>query len=295
MDQHLMFWLVIKILQQIVSCLIFYVIWKYLSSKPLGHRTILDVLIKDNIVVCTTCFITVTFIYLKFVDVYSHEAATIILMINQSAMTAFLLQLMVTNVIRYLYIFHPGFMHDTKDQTIMRATRTYVGLGSVASAFLNDYGKGGIEYSYLTNSETDGFLPHQNKFWFFRGILVLNILLLIVAQARIEMFKNQTNPIQLYRKPKNKHSVIGNKSLAITFALVLIGLVIFLDLVLFPDNINMAAHGLRTRVILSVIMNILLPIIWIRKNKKLHQFFFRAFCSHGLKVHRATAMVEPNV
>ena len=275
--------------------MIFYVVWKYLSSKPLGHRTVLDVLIKDNIVVCTICFITVTVIYLKFVDVYSHEAATIILMINQSATTAFLLQIMVTNGIRYLYIFNPGFMHDMEDQMISRATRIFVGLGSVASAFLNDAGKGGLEYNYLTNSKVDGILVHQRKHWFFRSILILNMLMLIVAQARIEMFKKQTNPIQLYRKPKNKHSIIGNKSLAITFALVLLGLVIFLDLVLFPDNINMAAHGLRTRVVLSVIMNILLPIIWIRKNKKLHQFFFRAFCSHGLKVHQATATVEPNV
>ena len=290
-----MFWLVLKLLQQIISCMIFYVVWKYLSSKPLGHRTVLDVLIKDNIVVCTICFITVTVIYLKFVDVYSHEAATIILMINQSATTAFLLQIMVTNGIRYLYIFNPGFMHDMEDQMISRATRIFVGLGSVASAFLNDAGKGGLEYNYLTNSKVDGILVHQRKHWFFRSILILNMLMLIVAQARIEMFKKQTNPIQLYRKPKNKHSVIGNKSLAITFALVLLGLVIFLDLVLFPDNINMAAHGLRTRVVLSVIMNILLPIIWIRKNKKLHQFFFRAFCSHGLKVHQATATVEPNV
>ena len=170
-----MFWLVIKIFQQIVSCLIFYVVWKYLSSKPLGHRTILDVLIKDNIIVCTTCFITVTFIYLKFVNVYSHEAATSILMINQSAMTAFLLQLMVTNVIRYLYIFHPGFLYQFNDQTITRMTRSFVGIGSIVSVFVENFANEGPEYQYLTRTGTNndgGNEKDFNKFNFLLNMVI---------------------------------------------------------------------------------------------------------------------------
>ena len=104
---------------------------------------------------------------------------------------AWMLQIMATIAIRYLYIFHPGFMAETRDQMIILATRCFVGIGALASIFLNDYGgEGGPDYMYLTNS--DSKTPQKSPtYWLTKVVLTLNVLLLIFTQVKIEMFKKQ--------------------------------------------------------------------------------------------------------
>ena len=289
-----MYWFVAKLLVQIIACLINYVGWKYLASKPLGRQTILDTMIKDHIIVTTWNFISSTLIYIKFTEHYSHEVAMFVVTLNQLSIMAFLLQILVTIVTRYLYIFHPGFMNETSEKNIVITTRYFVGLGALASAFLDDFGKGGPEYTYLTNSviKEPKDMP---SLWLLQVVLVLNLVFLIFTQVRIETFKKQTNPnepiINLNRqpinrrrrKPKNKHSVVGNKFIAITIALVLIFLMVFLEFAFFPQNANGVAKALRTRVITSIIVHVLVPFLWIRKNKKFRNFFFRMISSEDIQ------------
>ena len=142
MEGYLAFWFVCKVVIQIIGCQIAYVVWKYIVSKSLGQQTILDRMILDYIIVNICNFLSGTFIYLKFSEQYTHEMAMCFLAINQAGLMAWMLQIMATIGIRYLYIFHPGFMAETKDQKIILATRCFVGLGALTSVFLNDYGEG---------------------------------------------------------------------------------------------------------------------------------------------------------
>ena len=157
--------------------------------------------------------------------------------------------------------------------------------------FLNDYGKGGAEYNYLTKPSAKESEEKHPSHWLIQLVLVSNLLLLIFTQARIEMFKKQTNqnepiinlnrqPInRRIRKPKNKHSVLGNKFVAITIALLVIFIMVNLEFLLFSDNIKSLAKALRTRVITSIIVHILVPFLWMRKKKKVRDFFFRMLSS----------------
>ena len=297
MEDHVAYWFAAKNIAHTIACLIFYIVWKYSESKPLGQQTILDILIKDTIRIAVANFTFSNLIYIKFKDNYNHEETMGILTLTQSSMMAYLLQIMVTILIRYLYIFHPGFMHDKSDKNITRATRIFVGLGTLASPFLNDFGKGGPEYAYLMNDDkaTEKDQGPARTFSLFRGVLILDILLLIGTQIRIEMFKKETKPKTVTitlktnrrnrpRRRKNKHSVFGNKGVAITFVLLLIFLMLVLEFVFFPSNIGSAAKALQVRVVSNIIMNIMIPLVWIRKNKKLHDFFFRAFCSQEISL-----------
>ena len=192
-----------------------------------------------------------------------------------------MLQIMATIGIRYLYIFHPGFMAETKDQKIILATRCFVGLGALTSVFLNDYGEGGPDYMYLTN--TDFKTPNRSPtYGLTKGVLTINILFLIFTQIRIEIFKRHTNPNEMTNnlngrrfKSRSKNSVFGNKTVAFTLVLLLAFLLLYLDWAYFPTNIKNNGKTLRTRAIGSLIMQILFPLLWIRKNKKIRGFFFR--------------------
>ena len=133
---------------------------------------------------------------------------------------AHLFQIMATIGIRYLYIFQLGFMFETKDRLIILGTRCYVWLGALASVFLNDYrGEGGPDYMYLTDSDSKASQTSPT-FWFTKVVLTPNILLLILSQVRIEMYKKQTNPnvvmINLNRRTrsKSKNSIFGNNYFA---------------------------------------------------------------------------------
>ena len=288
MEEHLAFWFACKVVIQIMGCLIAYVVWKYIASKPLGQQTILDRMIQDYIIINVTNFFTSTFIYLKFSKQYSHEMAMCFLAINQAGIMAWMLQIMAKIAIRYLYIFHPGFMNETKDWKIILATRGFIGIGALASVFLNDYGEGGPDYIYLTNSYSK--TPQKPPtYGLTKGVLTINILFLIFTQVRIEIFKKQSNPMGLTNnlngrrnKSKSKNSIFGNNAVAITLVLLLAFLLLYLDWAYFPTNIKNNGKTLRTRAIGSLIMQILFPLLWIRKNKNIQDFFFRTWFSEEM-------------
>ena len=174
MSGHLAFWFACKVAIQIIGCLIAYVVWKYIASKSLGQQTVLDRMILDYIIINITNFFTSTFIYIKFSEQYSHEMAMWILAFNQAGLMAWMLQIMATIGIRYLYIFYPGFMAETKDQKIILATRCFVGLVALTSVILNDYGEGGPDYMYLTNP--DSKTPQKSPtYWLTKVVLTLTV------------------------------------------------------------------------------------------------------------------------
>ena len=299
MEEHLVYWLAIMTLVQIIACMINYVLWKYSKSKPLGQQTILDVAIQDFIKITMINFLTRTLIYVKVTRSYSHEVAIGIVTVSKMGSMASLLQIMATILVRYLYIFYPGFMNETSDSKIVSVTRCFVGLGALVSALLKDYANG-PEYRYLTQTTSNASQEEVPTFWLFQVVLITNLLLLIFTQVRIEMFKKQTNPNERIinlnrRKPRNNHSVFGNKAIAITFILLLIFLVLILESLLFPGDLDNAAKSVRTRVIASIIINVLVPFLWMSKKRKIRDFFFRMISSDQKPSQKKPSQTVPRL
>ena len=83
MEDHLAYWLTVKLILQIIVCVVAYVLWKYLASKPLGQQTVLDMMIQDHIITSIVNNFTSGLIYLKFSDNYSHDMAMTLLAATQ--------------------------------------------------------------------------------------------------------------------------------------------------------------------------------------------------------------------
>ena len=155
---------------------------------------------------------------------------------------------------------------------------------------------------YLTN--TDFKTPNRSPtYGLTKGVLTINILFLIFTQVRIEIFKRQTNPNEFTNnlngrrfKSRSKNSVFGNKTVAFTLVLLLAFLLLYLDWAYFPTNIKNNGKTLRTRAIGSLIMQILFPLLWIRKNKKIRDFFFRMCYSEEMFHHsmREKYIIRPS-
>ena len=287
MDDILKLWFIAKVIVNFIAIFIFYLYWKYLDNKPLGMQTVLDYMVKDFMLLNILAFFTSSLVYIKFQDNYSHEVAVTIICFNYTTGgMAILLLLMATTIIRYMYIFHPGLMFETNDQTIMLLTRSFVGIGSIVCAFMENFTKGGPEYQYLTGTSDDG-IRDINKFRILQGILLVDFLLLFLLQAKIEIkstnFTISLNggPVtcQENEKKETKNSVFGNSTLAVTFVLLVVILCMVLEWTFFPRAIgsNLPAKALRTRVISNTILTVILPILWIRKVKNFSMFVYIYF------------------
>ena len=294
MDDVLKLWFAAKIIINFIALFIFYLYWKYLDNKPLGMQTVLDPMVKDFMLLNTIAFFTSSLVYIKFQDNYSHEVATTIIRINYATGgVAILLLLMATIIIRYLYIFHPGFLNETNDQTITRMTRSFVGIGSIVSVFNESFATNGPEYQHLTGTMDDEDKPVP-KLWILKGTLLIDFILLSFLQARIEIYERKMKkkptinlkrgPVPAHRqsrqrKKRNKNSVFANSTLAITLVLLVVILGMVFEWTFFPRAIgsNMAAKALRTRVISNTILTVILPILWIRKIKNFSMFVYVYF------------------
>ena len=293
MDDVLKLWFGAKIIVNFIAIFIFYLYWKYLENKPLGMQTVLDQLVKDFMLLNTFAFFTSSLVYIKFQDNYSHEVAMTIIRINYATGgVAILLLLMATIIIRYLYIFHPGFLYEFNDQTITRITRSSVGIGSIVSVFMENFAKEGPEYQYLTGTNNNGGEMDFNKFYVLQGTLLIDFFLLFLLQAKIEIYEKKMKKkptINLKRGPahrqsrprkkRTKNSVFANSTLAITLVLLVVILGMVFEWTFFPRAIgsNMAAKALRTRVISNTILTVILPILWIRKIKNFSMFVYIYF------------------
>ena len=296
MDDILKLWFAAKIIVNFIALFIFYLYWKYLDNKPLGMQTVLDPMVKDFMLLNAIAFFTSSLVYIKIQDNYSHEVATTIIRINYATGgVAILLLLMATIVIRYLYIFHPGFLYQFNDHTITWTTRSFVGIGSIVSVFMENFAKEGPEYQYLTGTNNDeGDEKDFNKFNFLQGTLLTDFVLLSLLQAKIEIYERKMKKkptINLKRGPtpahrqsrqrkkRTKNSVFANSTLAITLVLLVVILGMVFEWTFFPRAIgsNMAAKALRTRVISNTILTVILPILWIRKIKNFSMFVYIYF------------------
>ena len=290
MDDILKLWFAAKIIVNFIAIFIFYLYWKYLENKPLGMQTVLDLMAKDFMCLNTIAFFTSSLVYIKFHENYSAEVAMIIIRINyMTGGIAILLMLMAAIVIRYLYICYPGLMYETNDQNIMLVTRCFVGVGSITCAFLEEFTKAGPEYIYLTGSNNE----EENEVGtlkILQGILAIDFILLFLLQVKIEFHKeklrkNSTINFQRGRgsarrqQQRQKNSIFGNSTLAITFVLLMVMIFIVFEWTFFPRTVgsNMVAKALRTRVISNIILSVILPILWIRKIKNFSMFVYVYF------------------
>ena len=273
MEAIVQFWLDMKVLFNLIASAILILIWKYLRNKPLGMQTLFDSMIKDYILIVFANFISSNLIFIKFKDEYSHETAMTLIKIQTCVAVAMFLQIFIALIIRYMSIFHQGYLNDFKDSVIVFISRIFVGISAVVISILEDSGEGGAQYVFLTGKAFDPV--KAPKLVIFKAILLANFVLVIFVQVRIELLNRRLNSQLPYLSSSQKKSrkFLKNK---FRYSAIVGGifLLICLDYVIsLGSGIDDSLKTLRIRVISGVLQNIVLPTIWIRKSKRFFNFF----------------------
>ena len=182
---------IIKIICCVASCMLYYLVWKYLKQKALGMQTLLDLVIKDHILVQTFVNIMTTLPVIKTRYVCqsdencNHILALIMLHVGHFSFAVFLLQIFVTIGIRYMSIFHQTVLNDIPDKKIIRTCRIFVFCFAVMSNLLDNIGPGDHVYAYLTNTKT----TYQDEHVFSLILIaIVNLIGIIYVQFRIEFY-----------------------------------------------------------------------------------------------------------
>ena len=283
-------WLVFKLSSNVLACLIFYVVMKYLKRKPLGMQTVLDLMILDYMKLSVVGFVTSSLVYIKFTDKYSHEAAMMVMHLTHFTVTAILFQIMAYVIIRYVYVFYPGIAHETSDKKIMKVTRFFCAIGAFVSEFVDDF-EGVPEYHFLRGTKKMDKDLEKPTLVFFKGLLVIVLLVIIFTQARIEMFKKlrPTSP------NRNRQSMFKSPTIAIMLVMMCIALLVILEWAFSPASTDDSevVKTLRSRAIWNLISTLFLPLVMMKKNKKFQNYCLSETVAFYFR-HQNHNQIQPN-
>ena len=121
-------WGIVSYWWAIPSSILCVLIYKYLKGKPLGYQTVLDLLIKEYLIVCITRnIITVVVNYLGLL--YGQVEATLaevifLIAVNLGAIELAYVQVLL--VVKYLLIFQAECLVDRSDPEVIWSSRILV-------------------------------------------------------------------------------------------------------------------------------------------------------------------------
>lgn len=169
-------------------------------------------------------------------------------------------------------IFHQTIFHNVGEKNIISKTRTFVLLISLMSNIFDSYGEGGHVYNYLTDST----VPKEDPGYDFRIvklIIVINLIVLIFVQVKIELFKRTVD--QQIAAIEAEENVSSNMT---TFRIVgAIGLVFMLISLTFMANVSIINEFI-SRIAVQVVITIFLPSFVFYKNQNFHEFCIKTLC-----------------
>ena len=270
MDDGTRVWLILKIISNLTATKIINTIWNYLKKKPLGMQTLFDSTIIDSFRIISFNFITSSTLYIKVQDNYSHEVSMTLINLNRFVVLAWFFQAFFVMIIRYLSIFHQGFLNRFEDHKVIFAIRSLVTILS-ALAVLDDFNMEGPEYSYLVGKEMD---PEKiPKFRLFKAILILELLLVIFVQVKIKLLDGRINsniPGHVLEMMKQRVAKRSRRTkvqfiLLVTFIFILVSIE-------YLVSMRSITKTLRTRVIVQTLVTIVIPVIWMKNNKRFFDY-----------------------
>ena len=168
-------------------------------------------------------------------------------------------------------IFHQTIFQNVGEKNIISITRTFVLFISLMSNIFDSFGIGGHVYNYLTDT-----IPKENPGYDFRIvklIIVINLIVLIFVQVKIELFKRTVD--QQIAAIEAEENVSSNMT---TFRIVgAIGLVFMLISLTFMANVSIINEFI-SRIAVQVVITIFLPSFVFYKNQNFHEFCIKTLC-----------------
>ena len=275
---------ILRVILFIATAIKSYLIWKYINKKALGMQTILDQMVKDIIIIHGISFIFGEIALIKiFEKPYNHYVALTILMGRYYFGLGIFWQIFVIVVVRYLSVFYHSMLNSVDEINVIMTTRLFVGFMCLISTLLDCYVNGyERQYIYisLTNMDIDPELISAFKCMQFA--VVVDIIVLVMVQIRIEIFKKPTNIPVVTEDEENpnclettfEYSNNTIRTLLFIMCVILFCLLAFLLLVL-PKINNLNLSRLRFTVFTQILLTNLIPLIFIKRNPNMYKYCFK--------------------
>ena len=252
-------------------------------------QTILDQVVKDGINVLICLLITNVFAFTRFTEQsYGYYLSSMIILLNAFTVFAFMIQVIITVIIRYLIVFHQNILNYFEDSKIINGVRSFVGIvGMLLTLFEVTDIEYRVNYAILMDQDVDKEKLKQNNAVDFVIISAIGLLITAFVQIRIEFFKKSVDS----KNPLNKMEVGDGENMdkemnpefrksLLRFVMILLFLafLVVIDWVLRQrfEAKNVCLSRSRMNVCTGFIA-LIVCVIWIQRNPKMYKFFVNQF------------------
>ena len=268
MEAGIIFLVTTKTLVDLVACGIFALVWMYINKKPLGMQTLLDQFVKDFICIAILRDIGSFLVFTKFTDNYSHQVASAMIIFYHFTAFAFINQVILTLVIRYLSVFHQTKLNEINDKTVILVTRVLNASWAVIAHFIDDYLSGGPIYYFLTGVDTGRVSSN-----FLSKIMFISVIVVaIIVQVRIEHYKKKIQPQNVEGVQHDQYSFRIAVVIASIVSTMFVWLLGFGWSIHGSDSGTAIAKNLVVSIVGFSLLTIVLPCMVIKRNQNMYKF-----------------------
>jgi hypothetical protein len=253
------------------------IVLAYLKNKPTGMQTLLDLIIKDLIIIATTYRVIVViaiFLICNVAPLNFWIACGITGLINLFLLFLFI-DILIVIVVRYIIIYYNVHIDDISDTKLIRISRITIFASSMIFWSLSIIGfssSGKGFFTALSQIEGKFGTPNQSL-----GVIVfVDIIALILTQIKIEKDKHNNNNNSVILHNQNEFTNFSFSSIRCVTIAVLIIFLIVLAYIISPyvqtTTNNPTDVFLYTTLILEIFVGNICPAMFISRNPKIVEF-----------------------
>jgi hypothetical protein len=239
----------------------------YLKSKPTGMQTLLDLIIKDLIIIATTYRTIVVFVIFLIcnvapVDYWIAHGITVLLKLFHVFCAV---DIFIIIIVRYVIIYYNAYIADISDTKLLDISRIVMFVSSIIIWITEvvDFKSNGNGF-FTALSQIEGNIGTSNQI--LGSVVLVDVIVLILTQIKIE--KDQ---VECDKGTNYSFSAIRG----VIIAVLLICLIV-LCVIIYPyvqtHLTNPIDVFLNITLTLQVIVGNICPAIFISRNPKMVQF-----------------------
>jgi hypothetical protein len=170
------------------------IVLAYLKSKPTGMQTLLDLIIKDLIIIATTyrVFVVVAIFLICNVAPINYLIARAITLLLYLFLLFLFIDIFIVIVVRYIIIYYNVLIADISDRKLLRISRITIFVSSIILWSIESIEFSSTGKSFFTAlSQIEGKIGTPNP---SLGVIVfVDVIALILSQIIIERDNNNDN------------------------------------------------------------------------------------------------------
>jgi hypothetical protein len=248
------------------------IVLAYLKSKPTGMQTLLDLIIKDLIIIATTYRTIVVFVIFSICNVapVDYRIACGLTVLLKLFHVFCAVDIFIIIIVRYILIYYNADISDTKLLRISRIVM-FVSLIIIWITEVMDFKSSGIVFMAL--SQIEGTAGTSNQI--LGSVLLVDVIVLILTQIKIEKNNNSYNNA-VASSNQNESDKGTNYSLSairgVIIAVILICFIVLAIIFVPTNSTNQTDVFLYITLILEIIIGNICPAIFISRNPKMVEF-----------------------